>query len=104
MHSADTIIEALNARAARPTRLREAALASWGAWMTRLAARPGRVTGAPAQDLVDQLAARPVAAPPPRSPTLGRWQAFATLWRQQWHPASSDERSWRMTAGGTSFV
>lgn len=103
MHSAAAIIEALNARAAPPGRLREAARQSWGQWFERLGARPLRPSGAPAQALVDQFAARPLAAPPPRSPALTRWQAFATLWRQQWHPAARDERGWRVAAGGTSF-
>lgn len=104
MHSAAAIIDALNARTAPPGRMREAARASWSAWMARLAERPGRIVGAPAQELVDQLAARPVYAPPARSGELGRWQAFTTLWRQQWHPAARDERGWRWTAGGTSFA
>lgn len=103
MHSAAAIIEALNARATPPGRLREAARQSWGQWFDRLAARPLRPTGAPAHALVEQFAARPLAAPPPRSPALTRWQAFATLWRQQWHPAARDERGWRAAAGGTSF-
>lgn len=104
MNSAAAIIDAINARAAPPPRLREAARASWNRWMARLAEQPGRVTGALAQDMVDQLAGRPEARPPARSGELGRWQAFATLWRQQWHPASRDERSWRITASGTSFL
>lgn len=103
MDSAAAIIEALNSRAAL-SRMREAARASWGAWLDRLAQKPGRVSGAPAQALVDQLAARPLARPPARSAVLGRWQAFATLWRQQWHPAARDERGWRWTAGGVSFA
>jgi hypothetical protein len=103
MTSAASIIDALNARTAPPGRLREAARASWGQWLDRLGQRPGRVTGAPAQALVDQLAARPLASPPRRAQSLTRWQAFATLWRQQWHPAARDERGWRWTAGGTSF-
>jgi hypothetical protein len=104
LSSAAAIIEALNARAAATSRMREAARVSWRLWMDRLVARPGRVTGAPAQAVVDVLAARPLARPPARSDVLGRWQAFATLWRQQWHPASRDERGWRWTAGGVSFV
>lgn len=104
MHSAAAIIDALNARAAPPSRLREAARASWSGWLERLASRPGRISGAPAQDLVDQLAAREPAPPAARAALLNRWQAFATLWRQEWHPASRDERSWRWFAGGTSFV
>lgn len=103
MHSAAGIIEALNARAAPPGRLREAARESWGQWLGRLGARPLRPSGAPAQALVEQFMQRPLAAPPPRSPALTRWQAFATLWRQQWHPAARDERRWRVAAGGTSF-
>jgi hypothetical protein len=104
MNSAAAIIEALNSRAAAPSRLREAARASWGRWFDRLASRPGHVQGAPAQALVDQLAARAPARPPARTAALNRWQAFATLWRQEWHQASHDERSWRWYAGGTSFV
>lgn len=103
MTSAASFIEALNARHARTGRLREPARVSWRAWMERLAQQPGRVTGAPAEDLVAQLAARPAAARARRVEALNRWQAFGAIWRQQWHPASSDERRWRWTAGGTSF-
>lgn len=104
MNSAAAIIEALNARIAPPGRMREAARASWRGWFDRIAERPGRVVGARAEDLVDQLAAREPAPAPARSAALNRWQAFATLWRQEWHPASHDETSWRWTAGGTSFA
>lgn len=104
MDSAAAIIDLLNARAAQSGRLREAARASWRLWLDRLAERPGRVTGASAQALVGEMAARPLPAPPPRAAQLGRWRAFATLWRQHWHIPSGDEPSWRWTAGSVSFV
>lgn len=103
MNSAAAVIEALNARDDRGRRLREAGRVSWRIWIDRQAERPGSVSGAAADDLVSHLAARPLARPPRRSLLLNRWQAFGTLWRQQWHPASRDERAWRWTAGGISF-
>ncbi|WP_162301395.1 hypothetical protein [Cognatilysobacter segetis] len=104
MDSAAAIIDALNARAAASGRLRAAARESWTHWLDRLSQRPGRVSGAPAEELVAQLAAREPAAPPPRAIELNRWQAFATLWRQHWQPGSRDERVWRITAGSASFA
>src|SRR3546814_19586065 len=35
---------------------------------------------------------------------LNRWQAFNVLWRQQWHPASEDERGTRIVAIVVSLV
>ena len=102
MNTAADIIEALNSRAAPTARLRQAARESWLAWLDRGAGR-ARVTGAPAAVVVAQLAAREPGLPPARAGTLNRWQAFATLWRQNWQPASRDERWWRWTAGGVSF-
>ena len=104
MDSAAAIIDALNARAASSGRLRAAARESWTHWLDRLSQRPGRVSGAPAEDLVAQLAAREPATPPSRAIELNRWQAFATLWRQNWQPGSSDERVWRITAGSATFA
>ena len=104
MDSAAAIIDALNARAASSGRLRAAARDSWTHWLDRLAQRPGRVTGAPAEALVAQLAAREPAPPHPRAIDLNRWQAFATLWRQHWQPGSSDERAWRIASGSASFA
>jgi hypothetical protein len=102
--SAAAIIDALNARAASSGRLRAAARESWTHWLDRLAQRPGHVAGAPAEELVAQLAAREPSSPPPRAIELNRWQAFATLWRQHWQPGSRDERSWRIASGSASFA
>ncbi|HEY4582037.1 MAG TPA: hypothetical protein VIG88_04110, partial [Lysobacter sp.] len=103
MNSAAEIIAALNSRTGPAARLRQAARESWSAWLDRGAQKPGRVTGAPAADVVAQFAAREPSLPPRRAAALGRWRAFATLWRQDWHPASREERWWRWTAGGVSF-
>ncbi|WP_024890188.1 hypothetical protein [Luteimonas huabeiensis] len=67
----------------------------WQAWFDALPARPGRVVGAPAAEIVARLAAREPAPPPPGEVPADRWRAFASLWRQQWEPARRDERSLR---------
>ncbi|MGY4516410.1 hypothetical protein [Lysobacter sp. HA18] len=104
MTTAADIIEALNSRAGPSSRLRAAARVSWNAWLDRWAQKPGHVSGAPVDSIVAVLAARELASPPARAIALNRWQAFSTLWRQNWQPASKDERSWRWIAGGVDFV
>lgn len=101
---AAAIIDALNARATPSSRLRDAAAASWGSWLARLGDRPGRVTGAAAEAIVADLAARPLSRPAARASRLTRWQAFATLWRQQWQPPAREDRTLRWMAGGVSLV
>lgn len=71
----------------------------WSAWFAAMRERPGRVTGAPAIDFIDTLAQREPRMPARRSADLTRWQAFSTLWRQEWQPASPDERGLRWFAG-----
>ncbi|QNP40630.1 hypothetical protein [Lysobacter solisilvae (ex Woo and Kim 2020)] len=62
-------------------------------------ARLGAITGATAQAIVDVLLQRPLAERPRRVGELTRWQAFNTLWRQQWHPAEPEDRKVRWFAG-----
>ncbi len=76
----------------------------WRTWLAAAAARPGRVTGAPAHDFIAVLVARPLAMPPRRLDELSRWQAFSSIWRQQWQPAGRDQQSMRWLAGGGSAV
>ena len=76
----------------------------WEQWLEQLAVRPHAVTGAPAPGFIEVFAQRPLRPPPRRAPVLSRWQAFATLWRQQWHPARRDERGLRIFAMGASLV
>lgn len=74
----------------------------WQAWLDAMPPAEGAVTGARPQAIVDALAERPLAAPPRRAAQLNRWQAFATLWRQQWQPPMREERGTRWFAAGFS--
>jgi len=71
----------------------------WQGWLASLQVRVGVVTGATAQSLVDIFLRRPLASPPRRGLLLTRWQAFTTLWRQQWHPPEREDRGLRWVAG-----
>lgn len=58
----------------------------------------GAVTGAKAEAFVTLLMARELRQRPRRSPQLNEWQAFTTLWRQQWHPVGAEARWQRIAA------
>lgn len=66
--------------------------AGWQAWLDAMPTRQGAVTGVPPQALLDILLLRSPRERPVRSAQLGRWQAFATLWRQQWQPPLRESR------------
>ncbi|MGN6513282.1 MAG: hypothetical protein ACTHKZ_06875 [Lysobacteraceae bacterium] len=70
----------------------------WQEWFDAMVARLGAVTGAAAEAFVVLFLERELAKPPPRVGELTRWQAFATLWRQQWHPPAAEERRQRLLA------
>jgi hypothetical protein len=70
----------------------------WQAWLDALTTRLGAVTGAAADAFVALFLERELALPPPRMAALTRWQAFATLWRQQWQPPAPEERRMRLLA------
>lgn len=74
----------------------------WQAWLEAMPERVGAVSGAPPMQFIDMLVQRPLAVPPRRVGVLNRWQAFATLWRQQWHPPVREERGQRWFATGFS--
>lgn len=76
----------------------------WKAWLADMAVRPGRVTGVPPAAIVDVLAQRTPRQPPRRVGDLGRWQAFAAMWRQQWQPPIPEERGLRWFAVGMTAV
>ena len=76
----------------------------WEQWLAAMPARAGAVTGAPAPDLVQVFLQRPLRPPPGRVSALSRWQAFGTLWRQQWHAAEREDRGLRVFAMATSLV
>src|SRR6185369_14012074 len=56
------------------------------------------------QDVIAELAQREPVQPPPRVASLNRWQAFATLLRQEWHAPIREERGVRVFAAGFSGV
>ncbi|RDZ28700.1 transmembrane repetitive protein [Lysobacter silvisoli] len=108
MVSAAALIEAVQRRL-RLTLRRDSAKPGefppgWAEWLAAMAQRPGQVVGAPAQSLVDLLAERPLAQAPRRTGELNRWQAFATLWRQQWQPAGRETRGVHWFAVATTLL
>src|SRR3546814_5827849 len=76
----------------------------WAAWFDAMKVRTGAVTGATAEAIVAIFLAREPRLPPRALAVLNRWQAFNVLWRQQWHPASEDERGTRIVAIVVSLV
>ncbi|HET6435417.1 MAG TPA: hypothetical protein VFG18_06890, partial [Xanthomonadaceae bacterium] len=101
MFTSADLIEALRRRrrrSLRPERPPGEFPPGWQAWLDELATRLGRVTGAAAEAFVALLLERMPSPPPPRMAELGRWQAFATLWRQEWQPASREGRGQRVAA------
>lgn len=76
----------------------------WERWLAAMPVHAGAVTGAPPEAYIDLLLLRPLRPPPRPGPLLTRWQAFGTLWRQQWHPAERGERGLRIFAMASSVV
>lgn len=107
MFSSAELIEALRRRTRRSLRPERPAgefPPGWRAWFASMQARVDAVTGATAESILAIFLAREPQAPPAAVAALGRWRAFATLWRQDWHPASEDERGVRIFATVLSFV
>lgn len=60
--------------------------------------RIGAITGASSDAIIALLLQREPALPPRRLAELNRWQAFATIWRQEWEPAARESRGQRIAA------
>src|SRR5690554_4321973 len=106
MFTAAELIEALRRRSRRSLRPPPPPgefPPGWRDWFAAIAARPGRVVGAAAADIVSVVAAREPPVPPGAVQALGRWRAFTSLWRQDWQPASHDER-WTRVASMTGTL
>lgn len=101
MFSAADLIDTVRKRARRslrPERPPGEFPPGWAQWFDAMAQRIGRVRGATADAIVAVFLQRELAAPPPSVPALNRWQAFGTLWRQQWHPPEREDRRARIVA------
>ena len=70
----------------------------WQSWFEQMRERVGAITGATSEAIVAEFLQRPLTVPPRRAGELTRWQAFATLWRQQWHPPEPEDRKVRWMA------
>ena len=107
MFSAADILEALAQRrrlkSIRPTPPGELP-PGWKSWLEAMVATPRAVTGASPDDVISGLVSRELAQPPQRTGNLTRWQAFATLWRQEWHAPMREERGVRIVAAIVSGV
>lgn len=108
MPTAASLIEALQRRlrlsARRDSQAPGELPAGWQQWLDAMPARADAVTGATPDAVLAVLAQRPLAQPPTRAAALNRWQAFATLWRQEWHPPAREERGLRWFAGSASLL
>ncbi|MFL6592687.1 MAG: hypothetical protein ACJ8GK_08290 [Luteimonas sp.] len=101
MFSAADLIDALRRRGRRTLRPDTPAgefPPGWAQWFEAIGQRIGRISGATADAIVAVLLQREPAPPPRSAAELNRWQAFATLWRQQWLPPEREERRARATA------
>ncbi len=105
--SAADLVDALRRRrrrSLRPERPAGEFPPGWAAWFEAMKVRAGAVTGATAESILAIFLAREPAAPPRALVELNRWRAFNALWRQQWHPASEDERGLRIFASVVTLV
>ncbi|MGI8560886.1 MAG: hypothetical protein ACR2J7_05510 [Luteimonas sp.] len=107
MFSSSELIEALRRsrrRSLRPERPAGEFPEGWSAWFAAMRVKAGAVKGAAAGSILAVLLAREPRLPPGALADVGRWRAFASLWRQEWHPASRDERGVRVFATVASLL
>jgi hypothetical protein len=104
--SAADMIDALRRRALRNLRLHPLAAErpagefppGWASWLEAMGQRSGAIRGATEASIVGILLQREPQMPPRHAVELNRWQAFTTLWRQQWQPPAREDRRVRMAA------
>jgi hypothetical protein len=107
MTTSNDLIDALlrrQRRSLRPEPAGEGFPEGWREWLGAQQARPGAVSGAEAPHIVAVFLGREPRLPPALVAELGRWRAFASLWRQEWQPSVRDERGLRIFAMVASAV
>lgn len=76
----------------------------WQAWFASMQASVGAVRGATAEAIVGVLLQRPLAERPRSTGELTRWQAFNTLWRQEWQAPPPEDRKVRWFASAFTLL
>ena len=97
------IIAALQAARPAPVLERHTRMPyGWGLWLRALKDRLGAIRRDGAETIVDLFAQRPLPAPLPRPLALNRWQAFRSMFYQDWGPPLREDRRLRWLAGSLS--
>ena len=76
----------------------------WGLWLRGLKERLGIIEREIADDIVHLFAQRPGLVTPARPAALSRWQAFRSLFYQDWGPPLREERGLRWFAGSVTVL
>ena len=105
MTKAADIIAALQAARPAPVLERHTRMPyGWGLWLRALKEKLGTIRREGADAIVDVFAQRPSPGPSPRPLALNRWQAFRSMFYQDWGPPLREERRLRWFAGGLSTL
>lgn len=103
MTRAAEIIAALQAGKPAPILERHTGMPyGWGLWLRALRERLGVIGHDSAEAIVQMFAERPVPATPRRPLALNRWQAFRSMFYQDWGPPLREDRKLRWFAGSVS--
>ena len=76
----------------------------WGLWLRALKERVGAIRRESAEAIVHLFAQRPLPAPLPKPSALNRWQAFRSMFYQDWGPPLREDRRLRWFAGSLSTL
>ncbi len=105
MTKAADIIAALQAVRPAPVLERHTRMPyGWGLWLRALKERLGAIRLESADAIVHLFAQRPLPAPLPAPLALNRWQAFRSMFYQDWGPPLREDRNLRWFAGSLSIL
>ena len=105
MTKAADIIAALQAARPAPVLERHTGMPyGWGLWLRALKERLGAIRRESADAIVHLFAQRPLPAPLPKPLALNRWQAFRSMFYQDWGPPLREDRRLRWFAGSLSTL
>lgn len=105
MTKAADIIAALQAARPAPVLERHTGMPyGWGLWLRALKERLGAIRREGADAIVNLFVQRPLPAPLPKPQVLNRWQAFRSMFYQDWGPPLREDRRLRWFAGSLSIL